>query len=193
MSLVFEPTSLPEVILVRPQVWGDERGFFLETYHQEKYIEGGIKEPFVQDNWSHSRKGILRGLHYQLKQPQGKLVTVLSGEIFDVAVDIRHGSPHFGKWFGANLSSHNKHQLYIPRGFAHGFLVLSDEADVYYKCTDLYDAADDRGVLWSSSEIGIPWPEVTPLLSAKDSVLRPLNMIPQSELPSYIVKSDNMT
>lgn len=185
MSLTFEATEIPDVILVKPQVWGDPRGFFLETYHQTKYSEGGITKNFVQDNWSHSVRGVLRGLHYQLKKPQGKLVSVLRGEIFDVAIDIRRGSPTFGKWFGTILSAENKYQLYIPEGFAHGFCVLSEEADVNYKCTNLYDHADDRGVIWNDPEINIAWPISNPELSTKDAKLASLSEISPMNLPEY--------
>ncbi|HEX9943311.1 MAG TPA: dTDP-4-dehydrorhamnose 3,5-epimerase [Thermoanaerobaculia bacterium] len=160
--------GLPEVIRVEPDVLGDDRGFFLEVYHQRKFEEGGLPGTFVQDNHSFSRRGILRGLHAQLRQPQGKLVRAVLGEIFDVAVDIRPHSPTFGKWVGEVLSGENFRQLYIPPGFAHGFCVLSDSAHVLYKCTELYDREDEIGIAWNDPRIGIAWPVEDPLLSARD-------------------------
>jgi dTDP-4-dehydrorhamnose 3,5-epimerase len=164
----FEPTPLPGVVVVRPEVFRDPRGFFLETYHAEKYEQGGIRATFVQDNHSHSLKGTLRGLHAQLKHPQGKLVRAVAGEMFDVAVDIRRGSPTFGKWFGTRLSGENFVQLYVPPGFAHGFCVLSERVDVEYKCTDFYRRDDEVSVAWNDPDIGVEWPVETPLLSDKD-------------------------
>ena len=164
----FKPMELPEVILVQPKVHGDHRGFFLETYHAERYKAGGIPLDFVQDNHSKSKRGTLRGLHAQLEKAQGKLVRAMAGEIWDVAVDVRPGSPNFGKWVGALLTSDNHHQLYVPPGFLHGFCVLSDTAEVAYKCTDLYAADDEISVLWNDPEIGIEWPLESPLLSARD-------------------------
>ena len=165
----FRPTPLAGVILVEPDVHRDARGFFLETYHAEKYRAGGIAGPFVQDNHSRSVQGTLRGLHAQWRKPQGKLVRTLQGEIFDVAVDVRLGSPTFGKWFGATLSSENHHQLWVPSGFIHGFCVLSETAEVEYKCTDLYDPGGELGVRWDDPAIGIEWPVAQPILSAKDA------------------------
>jgi dTDP-4-dehydrorhamnose 3,5-epimerase len=167
----FVPTELPGVILVEPDVHRDSRGFFLESYHARKYAEGGIPGPFVQDNHSHSVRGTLRGLHAQRRKPQGKLVRAVVGEMFDVAVDIRPGSPTFGRWVGAVLSGENFRQLYIPPGFAHGFCVLSERVHVEYKCTDFYDAGDEVGVAWDDPEIGISWPIRDPIVSAKDSTL----------------------
>ncbi len=164
----FSHTPLEGVILVEPAVHGDARGFFLETYHQQKYAHGGIAERFVQDNHSKSKRGTLRGLHAQLRRPQGKLVRAVEGEIFDVAADVRRGSPTFGQWFGANLSADNFRQLYVPPGFVHGFCVLSESAQVEYKVTDFYDPADDYGVAWNDPDIGIDWPISDPLLSDKD-------------------------
>ena len=169
MALRFKPTELPEVILVEPEVFPDERGHFAEIHHREKYRQGGIDVDFIQDNFSHSLRGILRGLHYQVRKPQAKLVTVLSGEIFDVAVDIRKGSPTFKRWVGARLNGEAKRQLYVPAGFAHGFCVLSESAEVLYKCSDLYDPEDDRGLLWSDPELAIAWPIRSPILSKKDA------------------------
>jgi dTDP-4-dehydrorhamnose 3,5-epimerase len=165
----FQRLEIPEVILVEPDVFRDDRGFFLETYHQPKYLEGGLPEAFLQDNHSFSKHGVLRGLHAQLHNPQGKLVRAVSGEIFDVAVDIRPGSPTFAKWVGEILSGENFRQLYIPPGFAHGFCVLSETAHVLYKCTTLYDRGDEVGILWDDPEIGIAWPLANPLLSPKDA------------------------
>ena len=165
----FRPTPLAGVILVEPDVHRDARGFFLETYHAGKYKEGGIDAVFVQDNHSRSSQHTLRGLHAQWRRPQGKLVRTLQGEIFDVAVDVRTGSPTFGKWFAARLSSDNHHQLWVPAGFIHGFCVLSETAEVEYKCTDLYDPGGELGVLWNDPEIGIDWPVAQPILSAKDA------------------------
>jgi len=185
MSLKCESTAIPEVLLITPRVYGDPRGFFLETFHQAKYREAGISRAFVQDNYSHSCRDTLRGLHFQLRHPQAKLVSVIWGRIFDVAVDIRAGSPTFGRWVGQELSDENRCQLCIPEGFAHGFCVLSEKADVMYKCTDFYDPQDDRGVLWSDPAIGIRWPVAAPLLSEKDRRHLPLAQIPRDQLPVY--------
>lgn len=170
----FLETELPGVVLIEPDVHKDARGFFLETFHAERYAAGGIRGPFVQDNHSHSARGTLRGLHAQLKKPQGKLVRAVAGEMFDVAVDIRRGSPGFGRWVGVTLSGSNYRQLYIPPGFAHGFCVLSEEVDVEYKCTDFYDPSDEVTVLWSDPEIGVRWPVTAPILSSRDAVAPPL-------------------
>ena len=170
----FRPQPIPDVLLVVPEVHGDARGFFLETWHERKYREGGIGAAFVQDNQSRSRRGTLRGLHAQLKSPQGKLVRAARGEIWDVAVDIRLGSPSFGRFVAATLSEQNAHQLWVPPGFAHGFCVLSEEADVEYKCTTLYDPGDEIAIQWDDPAIGIPWPISDPVLSARDRAARPL-------------------
>jgi dTDP-4-dehydrorhamnose 3,5-epimerase len=186
MSVKATVTELPGVIIIEPRVFRDARGFFWETFHGEKYARLGINNTFVQDNHSHSAKGILRGLHYQLKHPQGKLIYVVRGEIFDVAVDIRRGSPTFGRWTGEIISSENKRQIYVPEGFAHGFYVLSKEADVIYKCTDLYASGDEYGILWSDPAININWPIAgDPLLSEKDSQYPLLNDLPEEHLPLY--------
>ena len=177
-------TSLEGVLIVEPKVFGDERGFFTETFNTRALAGSGIPEVFVQDNHSRSARGVLRGLHYQLQSPQGKLVHVARGKIFDVAVDIRGGSPHFGKWFGIELNDQNLFSLWIPPGFAHGFCVLSDVADVMYKCTTLYDAADDRGVKWDDPSIGIDWPVENPIVSSKDCQLTGLSH-DRSDLPRY--------
>jgi dTDP-4-dehydrorhamnose 3,5-epimerase len=165
----FTPTKLPEIILVQPDVHRDARGFFLESYHAGKYREAGIAGPFVQDNHSASTRGTLRGLHSQWRRPQGKLVRVLFGEIFDVAVDARLGSPRFGQWVGVTLSSENHHQLWVPGGFIHGFCVTSERAEVEYKCTDLYDPGGELGVIWNDPDIGVAWPVKEPVLSGKDA------------------------
>jgi dTDP-4-dehydrorhamnose 3,5-epimerase len=185
MSLQCHSANLGEVIMVEPQVFKDDRGFFLETYHQARYAEKGIDQPFVQDNHSHSRKGSVRGLHYQLKHTQGKLVYAVTGRIFDVVLDIRHGSPTFGNWCGAYLSAENKHQFYIPPGFAHGFSVLSDRADVIYKCTDFYTPGDEYGVLWNDPDLEIDWGVDNPILSPKDLVNPCLKKIPRNLLPIF--------
>ena len=179
-------TELPGVLLIEPNVFGDQRGFFMETYHQARYRETGIPEHFVQDNQSRSRRGVLRGLHYQLVQPQGKLVWVARGQVFDVAVDIRRGSPTFGRWAGAVLDDNNHHQFYIPPGFAHGFCVLSEEADFFYKCTDYYHPQSEQGILWNDPAIGIDWPIQEPLLSAKDLRLPLLAGQVPEKLPLYL-------
>lgn len=165
------PTSLEEVLIVEPDVFADKRGFFLETYHRERYRKAGILSEFVQDNMSFSVKGTLRGLHFQISRPQAKLVQVASGEIFDVAVDVRKDSPTFGQWTGVHLSSETKRQLFIPEGFAHGFCVLSDTALFLYKCSDVYVKDDEGGILWSDPAIGIEWPVADPIVSEKDSRL----------------------
>ncbi|MFL5311208.1 MAG: dTDP-4-dehydrorhamnose 3,5-epimerase [Myxococcales bacterium] len=164
-------TDLPGVLLVEPDVFRDGRGYFLETFHERKYREAGIPHSFVQDNQSRSIRGTLRGLHAQLRKQQGKLVRALQGEIFDVAVDIRPGSPTFGKWTGTKLSGDDFRQLFIPPGFAHGFCVLSETAEVAYKCTDFYDRADEIGLRWNDPAVGIAWPIRDPLLSQKDAEL----------------------
>ncbi|MFQ5615852.1 MAG: dTDP-4-dehydrorhamnose 3,5-epimerase [Anaerolineales bacterium] len=167
----FTPTSIPDVILIEPKVFGDPRGFFMETYHEKRFAAGGITASFVQDNHSGSQQGTLRGLHYQIRQTQGKLLRCVTGEIFDVVVDIRRSSPTFGKWVGFKLSAENKRILWIPVGFAHGFYVLSEWAEVMYKATDFYAPQWERTIQWDDPEIGIEWPILPgtqPLLSAKD-------------------------
>jgi len=177
--------TIPGIILIEPNLFEDERGFFLETYHLDKYQSKGIDQVFVQDNHSHSCHRTLRGLHYQLKSPQGKLIYVVTGEIFDVAVDIRRGSPTFADWCGLVLSASNKCQLYVPEGFAHGFCVLSEAADVIYKCTDLYDPADEYGIFWDDPTVAIDWPVKNPILSPKDDQYPKLNEIPEENLPHF--------
>lgn len=178
-------TGLPGVLLLEPKVFGDQRGFFMETYQAARYSDSGMPDGFVQDNHSRSRRGVLRGLHYQLIQPQGKLVWVTRGAVFDVAVDIRRGSPQFGRWFGCVLDDVNHRQLYIPPGFAHGFCVLSDEADFFYKCTDYYHPASERGIAWDDPAIGIAWPLREVALSNKDQVNLRLAEQTVENLPVY--------
>jgi len=177
------PTTLPDLVLLELDVFGDTRGRFLETYRRPRYVEVGVAAEFVQDNFSASVRGTLRGLHYQLRSPQGKLVMVTRGAVFDVAVDIRAGSPTFGKWFGTELSAENHRQLWIPPGFAHGFVVMSDEADFTYKCTAVYDPSDDRSIRWNDPEIAIAWPLAgEPLLSRRDAAAP---LLREAELPRY--------
>lgn len=178
-------TELPGVLLVEPNVFGDVRGFFMETWQAARYRDAGLPERFVQDNHSRSRRGVLRGLHYQLVQPQGKLVWVTRGAVFDVAVDVRRGSPTFGRWFGCVLDDVDHRQLYIPPGFAHGFCVLSEEADFFYKCTDYYHPASERGIAWNDPEIGIDWPLQEVALSGKDQQNRCLSAQADEDLPTY--------
>ncbi len=163
-------TSIPDVLIIEPKVFGDERGFFYESFNAAAFEAAtGLKRQFVQDNHSKSQRGVLRGLHYQIQQPQGKLVRVVAGEVFDVAVDLRKSSPSFGRWFGTHLSAQNQRQLWIPEGFAHGFVVLSESAEFLYKTTDYYAPEHERSLLWNDPELGIQWPfDEAPQLSAKD-------------------------
>ena len=172
------PTELPEVLLVEPKVFGDARGFFYEGYQAERYAAAGIPGPFVQDNLSRSARGTLRGLHFQEPKGQGKLVQVLRGRVFDVAVDVRTGSPRFGRWVGVELAEEPLRQLWIPPGFAHGFCVLSESADFFYRCTELYAPAAERAIAWNDPRIGIRWPIEQPLLSAKDAAAPLLDAAP---------------
>ncbi len=178
-------TSIPDVKLIKPRRFDDERGFFQQTYHQKQYQDAGIPAVFVQDNWSHSSKGVLRGLHYQLKHPQSKLVSVIRGEVFDIAVDIRQGSPTFGKWVGEVLSAGNGHQLYVPEGFAHGFCILSDTADVMYKCSDFYIPEDEYGLRWNDPDLGIEWPDLDFLVSEKDQQAPKMNAVNETHFPDF--------
>jgi dTDP-4-dehydrorhamnose 3,5-epimerase len=163
-------TKLKDCVIIEPKVFGDERGFFLETFQADRYSDlAGITLPFVQDNHSRSSKGVLRGLHFQITKPQGKLVRVVLGEVYDVAVDIRQGSPTYGQWEGVILSEENKTQFWVPPGFAHGFVVLSETADFEYKCTDYYDPSDEGSLLWNDPDLNIPWPIDNPKLSEKDA------------------------
>ena len=170
-------TSIPGVIVFTPPVFSDSRGYFLETYQQQKYAEAGIPKPFVQDNQSYSTKDVLRGLHFQLRHPQAKLVRVTQGSVFDVAIDIRRNSPTFGKWHGEILSAENKKQMYIPENFAHGFCVLSDSAEFVYKCTDFYVPGDEAGLIWNDPQLAIEWPIDQPILSTKDAELPKLSAV----------------
>ena len=178
----FLPTKIPDLILVGVPKFGDHRGFFMETYHEQKFSDGGISAIFIQDNHASSQKNILRGLHYQLKFPQGKLIRCIQGEILDIAVDIRKSSPTFGQWVGEILSSENARQLYVPPGFAHGYVVRSDNAEVEYKCTELYHPEDEYGILWNDPELAIHWPVKNPIVSSKDQAFKRLSEIPIEDL-----------
>lgn len=178
-------TKLPGVVIIEPKVFGDSRGFFQETWLRSRYEEIGIKETFVQDNLSFSTRSVLRGLHYQNPNVQGKLVSVVQGEVFDVAVDIRLGSPTFGQWSGVHLSGENHRQLWVPPGFAHGFCVLSDTAYFMYKCTDVYNPLAEGGILWNDPDIGIAWPLQEIILSDKDKVYPRLRELESGWLPIY--------
>lgn len=164
------PTAIDDVVIIEPAVFGDQRGFFMESWNAARFAEAGIDATFVQDNHSRSARGVLRGLHYQLNKPQGKLVRVTAGRVFDVVVDLRRSSPSFGKWVGVELSADNKRMLWVPPGLGHGFLTLEDGTDFLYKCTEFYSPQDERSIRWDDPEIGIEWPieGITPLLSAKD-------------------------
>ena len=187
MAPTITATAIPDVLLIQPDVFRDSRGFFQETFQVKKYEALGLKKPFVQDNHSRSALDILRGLHYQLNFPQAKLISVLRGEIFDVAVDIRRGSPWFGRWVGEVLSDKNNRQIFIPEGFAHGFCVLSDTVDLFYKCTDLYHPEDDRGINWADDSVGIAWPRSGPFLTSdKDGRLPFLKDVKPELLPLYL-------
>ena len=169
--MIYTQLGIPDIILIEPQVFGDHRGFFMETFRNDEFEKAVAPMAFVQENHSKSKQGILRGLHYQVKQPQGKLVRVISGEVFDVAVDIRQSSPFFGKWIGAILSAENKKMLWVPPGFAHGFYVISKEAEFMYKCTDYYAPEHERSIKWNDPDLSIDWPlipDTEPLLSPKD-------------------------
>lgn len=178
------PTPLEGVLIIEPDAFKDQRGFFMETWNQKRYENSGIYQTFVQDNLSYSVKGTLRGLHYQINYPQAKLVQAVSGEIYDVAVDIRPGSPTFGKWTGVYLSEENQRQLLVPQGFAHGFCVLSKTALFMYKCSDFYMPEDEAGILWSDPEVGINWPVKNPVISEKDTKYPLLSECPNEKLPN---------
>ena len=172
------PLTIPDVVVIEPKVFQDDRGFFLETFQAEKYRAAGISVPLVQDNHSGSRRGVLRGLHYQIRKPQGKLVSAIVGEVFDVAVDLRRSSPTFGRWVGVTLSSQNHRQIWVPPGFAHGFYVLSEWAEITYKVTDFYDPQGERTLIWNDPQVGITWPlpdGQQPILSPKDAQGKPLS------------------
>ncbi|HLY12561.1 MAG TPA: dTDP-4-dehydrorhamnose 3,5-epimerase [Planctomycetota bacterium] len=181
------PTSLPEVLILEPKVFEDERGHFYESWRLDVFRTLGIDIPFVQDNHSHSKRHVLRGMHFQLGKPQAKLVRVLQGEVFDVAVDVRRGSPRFGQWAGERLSAENRKQLFVPEGFAHGFLVLSPTAEVLYKVSDFWSRQDERGIAWNDPMIGIRWPldGHTPLLNPRDAVFPSLGAMPDKDLPHF--------
>jgi dTDP-4-dehydrorhamnose 3,5-epimerase len=184
--VIFTPNhDLPEIILIDPDIHRDERGHFLEIYQANQWAKHGMLDNFVQDNLSYSKQGVLRGLHYQLGLPQGKLVWVVDGEVFDVSVDIRQGSPTFGKWVGVTLSSKKYNQVFVPQGFAHGFCVISVTATLLYKCTDYYAPEEERGIQWNDPALGIDWPVPEPILSEKDRILPPLKEIPRGELPLF--------
>lgn len=178
-------TDLPGCLIIEPEVFGDARGWFFESWNRERYAERGIGPDFVQANLSRSSRGVLRGLHYQWPNPQGKLVSVLEGEVYDVAVDIRRGSPHFGQWTAVHLSAENKRQFWIPEGFAHGFITLSEFAQFSYLCTAAYDASADANVAWNDPDLGIDWPVAEPSLSAKDAAAPFLKGLPEARLPDY--------
>ncbi|MEY4577883.1 MAG: hypothetical protein RL701_2586 [Pseudomonadota bacterium] len=179
------PTDLKSVLLIEPAVFGDARGHFFETWHRERYAGHGMPREFVQDNVSRSQRGILRGLHLQEPFAQAKLVQVLEGEVFDVAVDVRFGSPTFGRWVGERLSAENHRQLFVPEGFAHGFCVLSESALLHYKCSEQYHPETELSVAWNDPELGITWPITDPVLSQKDSAAKPLRAIARDRLPRY--------
>jgi dTDP-4-dehydrorhamnose 3,5-epimerase len=181
-------TNLPGVFELRPKVFRDARGFFLETYHSGKFADCGVTDAFVQDNHSQSARGTLRGLHYQLRHPQAKLCRVVEGEALDVAVDIRAGSPHFGNWTSVVLSAKDQNQIYVPAGFAHGFLALTETVQFLYKCSDFYNAADEHGVLWNDPALKIAWGVDNPLISEKDAKNLRLADVPREFLPQYPVK-----
>ena len=181
--MVVTETPLPGLLVLSPKVHGDGRGFFLESYHAKTFTRLGVPQLFVQDNHSRSGRGVTRGLHFQKRHGQGKLVRVVTGSVYDVAVDLRAGSPTFGRWFGAVLSDENKKMMYVPEGFAHGFQVMSEQADFFYKCTDFYDPEDEGGILWNDPDLAIDWPVSEVLVSGKDSELQPLSKTPPDALP----------
>jgi dTDP-4-dehydrorhamnose 3,5-epimerase len=187
-SLQKNELSIPGVWELRPRIFRDSRGFFMETYNQKEFANLGVADSFVQDNHSSSVRGTIRGLHYQLHHAQAKLCRVVEGEVLDVAVDIRVGSPDFGKWASVVLSAKEQNQIYIPRGFAHGYLALSERVQFLYKCTDFYDPQDERGILWSDPQIGISWDVTNPTVSDKDSRFNTLSQTPKEFLPQYLVK-----
>ena len=178
-------TELPGVLILKPRIFRDARGCFAEMYHAAKFKDLGITADFVQDNYSYSSRGTLRGLHYQLRRPQAKLCRVTRGEVFDVAVDIRRGSPNFGKWTGTVLSAEEMNQIFIPAGFAHGFVVLSETAEFFYKCSDFYDPSSEGGVAWNDPNLSIKWQVDAPVLSKKDSGYPMLTQIPAERLPEF--------
>jgi len=178
-------TSIDGILIIEPKTFKDKRGFFMETYNQNRYNESGINATFVQDNLSYSVKNTVRGLHFQIKHSQAKLIQVVSGEIFDVAVDLRPNSATFGKWLGIHLSDENRRQVFIPEGFAHGYCVLSEFALFYYKCSDFYAPGDESGIIWSDPDIGIEWPVENPIISEKDKQYQKLSGLTAEKLPSF--------
>jgi dTDP-4-dehydrorhamnose 3,5-epimerase len=180
-------TNLPGVCVIEPDIFGDDRGFFMETYNQRAFAKIGINCTFVQDNQSRSQRGVVRGLHFQLAQPQAKLVRVTLGEVYDVAVDVRIGSETFGRWTGVTLSDENKHMFFVPEGFAHGFCVISEVAEFAYKCSDFYAPDEERGIIWNDPELAIDWPigDAAPLLSPKDAAYGPLSEMDRHDLPVF--------
>jgi dTDP-4-dehydrorhamnose 3,5-epimerase len=183
-TLTIHETPIPGVLLVEPRVFSDDRGFFLERYHAARYRAHGVAAGFVQDNHSRSRRGVLRGLHFQRRHPQGKLVACVRGAVYDVVVDLRRGSPTYGRWAGVTLSDADHRQLWVPPGLAHGFCVVSDEADVLYKCTDYYRPDDEGGLAWDDPDLGVVWPVAAPLLSEKDRRLPRLRDLDPDDLPA---------
>ncbi len=183
MGTKFRECPIPGLMVATPDIYPDDRGWFMESYHAQRYFNNGIKAAFVQDNRSRSSKNVLRGLHFQLHTPQAKLVSCTMGRIWDVAVDIRWGSPTFKQWFGLELSAENREQFYIPAGFAHGFCVLSDEAEIVYKCSEFYDPKDDRGIQWDDPDIGVEWPVSDPVLSQKDTIRIPFAKLKEADFP----------
>ena len=183
MATRFETCDIPGLLVVTPDVYADARGWFMEAYHAQRYFENGVKAVVVQDNRSFSVKNVVRGLHFQLHRPQAKLVSVVRGTVWDVAVDIRWGSPTFKKWFAVELSAENRKQFYIPPGFAHGFCVLSDEAEFHYKCSEFFDPKDDRGLQWNEPAIGVAWPVKEPILSQKDTLRIPFEKLTEADFP----------
>ena len=181
-----QPLEIPDVLYIEPTIFADNRGYFFESFNQDAYVDAGLNVTFVQDNVSLSKRGVLRGLHFQNPRPQGKLVFALAGEVFDVAVDIRTGSPTFGKWVGAYLSAEKGDQLYIPQGFAHGFCVVSDSAIFQYKCTDFYVPEADRGIRWDDPEFSVAWPVETPILSTKDQTAPLYAQLDLDALPNFL-------
>ncbi len=180
-----KPLEIPDVLHIEPRIFSDDRGYFLESYNRDSYLAAGLTATFGQDNVSLSKRGVVRGLHFQYPRPQGKLVSALTGEVFDVAVDIRTGSPTFGKWVGAYLSAEKGNQLYIPEGFAHGFCVVSDSAILQYKCTDFYVPEADRGIRWDDPDFAVVWPVETPILSPKDQTAPLYSQLDLNALPSF--------
>jgi dTDP-4-dehydrorhamnose 3,5-epimerase len=185
MAIRVTPTQLKDVLMIETDVFPDNRGYFAEVYHAGRYGEHGIRGPFVQDNLSYSTRGVVRGLHYQLRHPQAKLVSVIRGEVFDVVVDVRRGSPTFGRWAGVCLSAQNRRQLFVPEGFAHGFSVLSEDALFLYKNSDLYTPGDEYGIRWDDPDIGIDWGVAMPVMSDRDRNLPVLAGVPEGHLPVF--------